>query len=151
MKLRPATLDDEAFLLTLRNDGLVRAGSRNRDVIHPKGHAEWLRHTLADPHVFLYIAETVDGSVGMARLDCTLDGAAEVSLAVVSTFRRRGYGREIVRLLVDEAKVKEQRIVTAAVRGGNIPSLRAFLSNGFTPEGWLYLQRPLRDSCTPSA
>ena len=134
MKLRHATAADADFLLGLRNDPATRANSRRADATDPKTHAAWLSRTLGNPCTTLYVLESESGQpLGTGRLD--FDGSAvEINLTVAPDVRGKGVGQHLLTCLVDHAR-RDGRATraTALVALHNIPSLRAFLSNGFVP------------------
>lgn len=132
-RLRPATLADAEFLLALRNDSEARRQSLHQGRVTAEEHARWLGRVLSDSTdaVRLYIAESGRVAVGMGRLD--LDRAtrtATLSIALGSGFRGHGLGRDLVVLLTAEA-TRLGYGARAFVRLTNLPSLRAFLGNGF--------------------
>lgn len=64
------------------------------------------------------------------------DGMVEVGYTVDPRFRRRGYGRAMVRALLDRARAEEQvRRVRAAIAPDNVASLGTIRGFGFTQVG----------------
>ena len=147
VSLRPASLDDAVYLLLLRNDKLTRANSRSTGEISRDQHLRWLTQTLVDPRRRLYIAvANHETCVGTGRLDRG-DVDVELSLTVDPLHRGRGYARQIVRALTLEAGGTLPK--TAEIATSNIPSILAFLHEGFTPDKvvdederrWLWVRR----------
>jgi RimJ/RimL family protein N-acetyltransferase len=143
LRLRRATLDDAKRLYEWRTDPVTEANSLTPGPATFFEHEQWLRRVLANDRVALFIAEDADVAVGTGRLD--IDGSrAEISVTVAPEARTRGVGTTIIDLLVEEARRRRLRQVTARVKGSNVASLRAFLNVRFTPEnGVLFLERRL--------
>jgi len=107
--LRPATPDDDAFLLGLRNDPeLLTFG----DSQAPAG-PSWLIGHL----------DVVWAPIGFIRRDIKSDGVVEVSIALLKEMRGRGHGPEALRALPGKLR--------ARVRTDNPASQRAFEKAGF--------------------
>ena len=134
--LRRATMEDAALLLAWRNQPATRANSIDATEISEDAHAAWLRRTLQDPHRYLFIAVIAPEQtpIGSGRLDVKA-GIGEISLTVAAEYRGQGFGAAIINALVDVAAAAGVGTVRASVKGHNLPSLRAFLSEGFRLEG----------------
>lgn len=151
MILRPATLADEKFLLNLRNDPVVCAMSWMRKPVAPKTHHEWLCKALRENvSQRVWVAHAWYHDVGTARL--YRDGKdVEFSIALCPEYRGKGLSRDLVGLMLPEAE-KLGKVGVAKINADNLPSLLAFLKNGFTPHSmqivgprrWVVLTRKLR-------
>jgi RimJ/RimL family protein N-acetyltransferase len=133
MQLRPAAMTDTSLLLGWRNDPQTKANSRNTERVRLAEHQQWLVQTLQNLDRQLYIAE-VDGTpLGTVRADW--DGRAyEISCTAAPEHRRKGYGREMVRLLVAMLDAP----VWAEIKEGNIVSVHIVKAAGMrlvTTEG----------------
>jgi RimJ/RimL family protein N-acetyltransferase len=130
--LRPATVEDAERLFAWRTDPLTQEMSLTAGPQTLTEHAKWLDIALADPHVHLYVAE-VDGTpVGTGRFDIE-NKSATVSLTVAPEHRGKGHATAILQELNREMRRRGVIQAFARVRGHNVPSLRAFLSNGYEP------------------
>lgn len=139
--LRPATEADSALLLSLRNDPLTRANSLNTELIHETTHAKWLAATLRDLSTRLYIFERDGVAVGMGRLTRGPQAHVDVSLALLPEVRGHGYATIVIEMLLKVATGWTVTTAHAICRADNIPSLRAFLSQGFSLEQSIVLLR----------
>lgn len=136
IRLRPATMADEARLLLWRNDPHTRAMSFSQDAVSSPDHHRWLERRLHDPRSRLYVAERECGreAVGVGRLDAIDDHSVEVGLTVAPEHRGQGLAHPIIEALVDQAvrgELGPRQTVVAYVRTGNEASLNAFTSASF--------------------
>lgn len=70
LKLKPATISDEALLLRWANDSKVRANSFNTDSITAKDHHHWFHQGLQNSSRLLFIAVAENGCpLGQIRFD----------------------------------------------------------------------------------
>jgi RimJ/RimL family protein N-acetyltransferase len=138
MILRRATLEDSDFLFALRNDPQTVKASFDDRLVTLDEHSEWMKKKLSDPFCELYIAEEeIKGRppgnrVGMGRLELNLTDA-ELSIAVSPEYRRRGFGSEIIKLLLARSSALG-KFPLARIRSTNISSLKAFLNAGMRPK-----------------
>jgi L-amino acid N-acyltransferase YncA len=127
--LRRAVPDDEARLLTWRNDPITRESSFDQDEIS-------CERKLADPACAILIAEEKGQSVGQLRLDRAASYLAEVHITVAPEARGHGVGREILALAVRDAQILiGVTHLRALVKRSNTASLRAFRAAGFQETG----------------
>lgn len=132
VRLRPATMDDSAMLLELRNERGVREASFTMDIVEPDEHHAWLTRKLADPSCLLCVVEHDGAPIGQVRLD--LDGEeAELSISLFPAERGHGLGRQAIGLAIDDVPA-EIRTVKALVKMTNAPSLAVFKAAGFARE-----------------
>ena len=113
--LRPATPDDDGFLLGMRNDPELMAFGDSRQPAGPS----WLNGHL----------DVIYAPVGFLRRDVMPDGAVEVSIALLASARGRGIGPEALR----RTRVDRPTPFTlqARVKTNNHASQRAFEKAGF--------------------
>jgi RimJ/RimL family protein N-acetyltransferase len=132
MTLRPATLLDAQRLYDWRRDPVTEEMSLTSGPESFLEHEQWLRRVLADPATLVFIAEDQGKPVGTGRL--TVDGRkGDLGLTVNPKCRGQRYSPQIVAALMDEAKRRGIRRLTARVRNRNLASLKAFLGNEFLP------------------
>lgn len=136
LRLRRAAMGDWARLLAWRNDPVTRANFTQADVVTPREHCDWLKETLANPDVALFVAEDRDRAVGTGRLDVVRHRKArwgEVSLTVAAEQRGRGYASLLLGALVGQAGPLQLAGLVAHVKSENYASLRTFADCGFAP------------------
>lgn len=130
--LRPACADDEALLLTWKNDETARKFALSPKVVSGQEHAAWFYKMLQSSDTCLYIMQSGSTPVGQLRLDA--DGAdARISYSVAKEQRGFGYGELL--LLLAEEKAKENTAVTrlmGEVHRENEASKRCFRKLGYT-------------------
>lgn len=136
MTLRPAAKADEAFILAVRNDPDVRANSKTDTVKD----AWWYDRLLADLACKVFVAYDGTTPVGYGILHLFTPTMAEVSLAIAPEYRGKGHGTTLIDALMAEGRARGIIRFLATVRGSNVPSLRAFLTKGFFPTKWVYLE-----------
>lgn len=133
LRVRPASVTDEALLLQWANDSTTRNNSFSPMPILPQSHRSWFRDRLRNHGgCRLYLAETRDGvAVGQARFDRESMGWV-ISYAVAPLFRGRGVGRAILEVALAEFHAEEaDTVVIGVVRRENVASNRIFESLGF--------------------
>lgn len=137
LDLQPATRQDQAFWLAVRNDDAAVRWSRSREAVTPLAHADWFVKMLARPEktrLFIVMLTPLTGgapaSIGIARLDHRRSWT-EVSLALAPAFRAKGFGPRVARLLTETAARLGWPQPGAIVHGHNQRSIRCFLRAGF--------------------
>jgi UDP-2,4-diacetamido-2,4,6-trideoxy-beta-L-altropyranose hydrolase len=135
LRLEAAQMEDCDLLWEWANDPVVRAASFSPDPIRREEHVAWLTSKLADPNHILYLALVDTTVVGQIRYQ--LDGQdAVVSVSLVSEWRSRGYGSEVIwqasRQLLET--MRANRIV-AYIKPENMASAKAFARAGFRQSG----------------
>jgi len=134
IKLIPATEFHMEMLYVWANDPVTRAQSFNQKQISYGEHVEWFQNSLQNPNRRLYVAAHDGNYIGMYRLD--LDGQeAEISYSIAPGFRKKGYGRELLKAGENLVKKDLPQIKTliAQVKQDNTPSNNLFTSLGYTP------------------
>ena len=133
MKLVPATMKDLDFLFQLRNDPTVRKAFWCGKKIGKGAHAAWLRATLGNPFVHLYIIQEKGTwhDYGYCRLVCD-EHKGEISVAIHPRFRGNGIATLAIRSLLRKAKAIGIQPF-AKVKADNVASLKTFLKAGMRP------------------
>jgi len=133
---RIANLDDSDLVLNWRNDPMVRKNSRDRSMVSAETHNSWfvdrIRKCVTEP---IYIFSQDNQEVGFTRLDLidSETGKFEVSIAVRSEMRGKGYGSIILSMTVDAARqMTNAREITGNVRKDNYASIKLFERSGFS-------------------
>jgi len=98
MILRSVTRKDLDLLLAWRNDPETRANSNHHDIITIEEHTAWFNKF--EPKRYLYIAEVQGTPVGTCRADYLGNNTYELSWTIAPEHRRKGYGSEMVELLM---------------------------------------------------
>jgi [ribosomal protein S18]-alanine N-acetyltransferase len=75
--------------------------------------------------------EILGAALGLLQVD---DGHV-VDLAVAPRIRRRGVGRQLLRALTAELRIRGARAITLEVRAGNLGALSLYRGAGFVVEG----------------
>jgi RimJ/RimL family protein N-acetyltransferase len=125
-------VDDAERLYAWRIDPLTQEMSLTAGPQTLAEHKKWLDHILAESHVHIFIAEVDGVPVGTGRFDIE-NTSATVSLTVAPDHRGKGHATAILQELNREMRRRGVTQAFARVRGHNVPSLRAFLSNGYEP------------------
>ncbi|MDP3910579.1 MAG: GNAT family N-acetyltransferase [Gemmatimonadales bacterium] len=146
MTLRPAAIDDAAFVYRVANDPGTRQASFRGEPILWGGHLDWYAHRLADPrYVFLivcvdsgsanYVRRKPAGYVRFALRDDEAGAEAEITIALAPEHRGRGLAaRAIMWAMASERLPHSVRRVVAVIKPSNEASLRAFARVGFETE-----------------
>lgn len=132
--VRRARAEDEGLLLGWANDPSVRHAAFDPAPISASGHREWFAARRADPTCLMIIGEDPAGlPLGQVRFDLDELGRAAIDVSVDPVARGCGVGR---RLLVQALTVLGRHWsgvrAVADVKAENLPSVRLFLSSGFS-------------------
>jgi UDP-2,4-diacetamido-2,4,6-trideoxy-beta-L-altropyranose hydrolase len=137
LRIRPATLADEAMLLRWRNDASTIASSREARAITEREHAAWIRGVLSDADRQLYIVEHLNEPAGTVRVDRS-DAGQELSWTVAPHARGKGIGKAMVKLVADTLT----GVVFADVKPSNQASAAIAVHAGLVREGeWNGMRR----------
>ena len=128
VRLRPATIDDAAFMFALRTDGEVQRRSFHAAPTW-EDHLVWFRSALDDAARRLFVIECESVPVGQIRLDAVADHEV-VSLAITEAARGRGVGRRALRAVSSIAT----HDLVAHIQPDNTRSITAFSNAGFVVE-----------------
>jgi UDP-2,4-diacetamido-2,4,6-trideoxy-beta-L-altropyranose hydrolase len=147
--LRPAAIDDCAFLYRLSMEPSVRVNSVRSDEFTFQEHEDWFAKKLADDDARIWIALEDDIRFGQVRYQRVVYGKqlwsggpvatpaigarlAEVSIALSDGWRGRGWGRTLLGATTDWAR-RELRVKTlvALVLANNAASVATFRSAGY--------------------
>ena len=136
VETRPATVADAELLLAWRNDPGTRAASRSTESIALEAHQRWLQGSLDRQDRLLLVGLDEKGAVGTVRWDRQGERGWEVSITVAPERR----GTSLARPLLAAGERALQAVAglpvrcLAAVRAGNAPSRRVFMSSGYLLE-----------------
>ena len=117
--LRLANLEDSALLLAWRNDGETRRQSISTQKINKSEHEKWLRESLEDAAVKLFIVISGGKSVGTVRAQKG-SGAWILSWTVSPESRGRNIGYLAVAKLIEQLCGNVQ----AYIKVNNLASIR---------------------------
>lgn len=133
IRARYAEAKDEAFLLDLANDPLVRLNSFYPSQIDEITHQQWFQKRLRNPdHHRIYILETNSGFViGQVRFDLKGD-EWEVGFSLVPEARSRGLSKPLLECALQHFSIgKPPCSIFGRVKLNNIRSQKAFEKLGF--------------------
>jgi len=120
--LRHATVADARVLLQWRNDPATMAAVGQVQPIGYEAHVQWLgSYGQAGRH--LYVAYWRQLTVGTGRIDKDFE-TAWLSWTVAPEHRGRGYGRRLIKSLMQEARVLGYRRLGAKIRASDSVSLK---------------------------
>ena len=133
LQLRKASFADRDLLFGWANDDTVRANAFHTEKIPYEKHVVWFEKVMADASVYQYILCDDGLPVGQIRLNVEGD-AALVDYSVAADRRGKGYGSEMLRMLLSQLSTERIPRVTrivGQVKHTNRASARAFENNGF--------------------
>jgi len=128
ISLTKAGFSDIEFLWYLRNRPDIYRYSRQNRTVGWKEHIEWiipiiLRITKRN----LFIIQQKSLPIGQVRFDYEKDREAEISIAILKEFRKKGIGTESFKKAIKLfKKIKKVKIILAEVHRKNIPSQKFF-------------------------
>jgi len=99
----------------------------------------WLEYVMNTPGIFAWIIYEEDIALGQIQLDTDKSGVGYVGIVVNPEFQNRGYGKSVLRTLLNRKEVKSLKRIEASIEPDNIASQRCFSGVGFV------LQMPEQD------
>lgn len=132
VRIRWATMDDADFLLSVKNDPIVRKFSIvTHNKIKKKDHVRWLASVIADTDRRLYLIEYEGKRAGDIRFDTT-GRWVEVSVRLARKYRRKGIGSFVIPFACRGiAAALPGKTLFAKIVDGNKASARTFEKAGF--------------------
>ena len=92
------------------------------------------RNELGHPHGVFLVATIEGRTIGYGGVWIVIDEAHITTVAVSSTMRRQGIGREIIRNLLKQAQERGAICATLEVRASNEAAISLYESMGFVSE-----------------
>lgn len=133
LELKEATPEQAKLTFEWANDAETRKQSFTTDAIPWETHEKWYKDSLAGDKRKLFVAYYGEVPVGLFRIDFVGEDEAEISYSVAGTYRRRGYGAEMIR--AGEKLVKDRfvgiKTLIAKVKPENEASRRIFTGLGY--------------------
>lgn len=131
--LRPVKMCDAALLLEWVNDPEDRANSFSSDQITFDEHTKWLKRSLSDPNVRLYMLAFDGISVGHIKLRIE-ECQAEIGYSISPKWRGRGFAKIAIALVAEEVRCALPQVASliAQVKPTNVASIKALEANGYT-------------------
>jgi len=128
--------------VTLRRLGaldLDRAAALHHESFLPFGERPWSRQDfaelLAQPATAGFLLAAAGGDVGFALCRTVGEEAELLTIAVHSTARRQGFGRHLLRAVVDHVRERGARALFLEVGADNPSAQSLYASEGFKPVG----------------
>ena len=130
--LRKAERADVDLLFAWVNDSEVRKNSFNTAKIGYEEHKRWYINCLEDSNVDIFILCIDNMSIGQIRLNYNSETAV-IGYSIDNSFRGRGFGRSILKLIEQElvSSHPEILVLSGSVKPDNIASKRKFEENGY--------------------
>lgn len=94
----------------------------------------WFDYVRQTPHVFAWMIYEDGRAIGHLQLDTYPNQTNYLGLVVNPQLRRQGYGKCILRALLEQAEVAQLQLLEATIEPDNIASQRCFQSAGFRQE-----------------
>lgn len=132
--MRDVTIQDSELLFEWRNQTEVRMFSRNQGLITKETHAQWLNNRLKlMPNHPFWMFENVLGAIGFVRFDFdSVLNHFEISILINPAFRRKGLGRKILTLAMENClELNSDSNFFAKAHKKNLGSQSLFLNCGF--------------------
>ncbi|MEG0962472.1 MAG: GNAT family N-acetyltransferase [Lachnospiraceae bacterium] len=138
--LRKAQEIDADILYEWANEAECRKNSFSMEPIAYEEHIRWLKRTLQDKKIQLYIGMSGENPIGQIRLNMKENTTGEryenqaiISYSIVAKQRGKGFGRILLELAEEKLKETAPTIkrMVGEVKKDNIPSQKAFEKNGY--------------------
>lgn len=95
----------------------------------------WLNYVRSEPGVYAWMIHENDVAVGHLQLDVGTSGTAHLGVVVKPELRGRGYGKRILRALLDRPEVSHLDQIVGEVEVDNVASRRCLEAVGFVQQG----------------
>lgn len=125
--LREVTIKDAELLFIWANEIDVRNNSINQEPIFWEKHSQWFISKLYDSDTKILVLTYEDKSLGQIRIDY-IDAYWVIDYSIDSRFRGQGFGKEIVKLLLNKFNSFKFK---AIVKKQNNASINIFINLGF--------------------
>ena len=126
---RKADYNDWFDFYTWRVDPETMKASFNQEYVHVDTHKKWLKRTIKDENVRLFIAEKNSKKLGTVRIDISCNNY-EVSWTVNPEYRGRGIGTKMVNSMIDNLSLCTEKPITAKIKRDNTQSMFIAQSSG---------------------
>lgn len=125
--LREVEDSDVDILFEWTNDKAVRVNSFSTEPIKYENHVAWFNRCLEREDVYIYILLYKNQLAGVVRLNVE-DCSAVISYSISKAFRGKGLGKEIIRLVEQQARANLSiKKIVAFVKPENETSRRIFI------------------------
>ena len=128
-------INDCKIVFNLSNDPIVRMESFNSNQITYENHQKWYYDAVSSKEIIFLLAFENDSFIGQIRFkkDNENTNKAIISISIVSEFRGKHKGSEMIKLAVDELKREWTTCneVIAEVKFDNVASNILFERNNF--------------------
>ena len=129
---------DGHYLFLLKNDKESRASALvTQDEIPYAAHMEWLRRTLANPKVHLYIIRRTDTKeeLGSWRFDM-YENHVEFSMIIDPMLRGQRIGSTVFAFCSDYIQEQTGKKIIGYIAEGNVRPMRYHIRTGYTLESY---------------
>ena len=122
---------DIYILLKWRNEINTRRNSISTKKIKFVQHEKWLTKRLEQKPLFFWKLKFNNNIIGFIRLD-KKNRAFYLNYLINKSFRNRGHGSNIIRLMLKKRVLKKRKLKILAIsKKQNLKSIRAILANNF--------------------
>lgn len=130
--LRKVGWEDMDLLYQWVNEPEVRENAFHTETIPYEAHKKWFHHLMEDDNQILYILILDNNPIGQIRITICGD-YAEIDYSITQEKRGLGYGKEMIKLLVDTVCTHHPAIIKliAKVKPSNTVSAYCFEKNNF--------------------
>jgi RimJ/RimL family protein N-acetyltransferase len=136
VRLRRASMDDMLFLLSLKNEPVVRKASFCQGPVALETHEAWFKGKLESKDSIILVAEEKGERIGQVRFDVGNDGTAEIDISIVPVYRGKGNGSELLKEACAYAfSGAGIEAIVAHIKPENRASVRVFEKAGFEVTG----------------
>jgi L-amino acid N-acyltransferase YncA len=131
--VREVNLNDEAVLLSIRNQPENYKWFFDESEITPENHSKWFSTRMQDLKFFTLVAVVSGQVIGVVYLD-SIQTNPKVSINIKPGFKGIGVGTALLKELILRAKSVKIESICAEIKDTNADSLHFFLKNSFVRE-----------------
>ena len=132
MLIRKVEINDSDDILKWRNDPQTYSMFITKKKVSLNEHKEWLKNSLKNPNIKLYIGYIENNKIGICRFNFDeKSNSTEVSITLNPLMRKKKLSFELLSESINIFKKTNKSILKATVKKENYPSIKIFEKNGF--------------------
>ncbi|MCR5222077.1 MAG: ribosomal protein S18-alanine N-acetyltransferase [Lachnospiraceae bacterium] len=142
------TVQDKLTIRPMTDEDVPAVSKIEEDTFSMPWHPDDFRRMILEDNMTYLVAELDGKIIGGAGLRNILGDGEITNVAILSGYRGKGYGKQLVAALLQAGEELGAKAFTLEVRVSNAPAIRLYESLGFVSEGIRpgFYERPREDA-----